>query len=78
MLIGGDDIYDDVITLGRCLHSRSFPLRADWGKSDSSVEGKPKGQLEVELKFPRRSCKLSFLRRRRALKHNYNGINQIA
>ena len=26
-----------------CLHSRSFPLRADWRKSDSSVEGEPQG-----------------------------------
>ena len=43
MLIGGDDISDDVITLGACfhvplnvcLHSRSFPIRADWRKLDS-------------------------------------------
>ena len=49
MLIGGDDISDDVITLGvcfhvfsnACLHSPSFPLRADWRKSDSSVDGEP-------------------------------------
>ena len=27
----------------RCLHSRSFPLRADWQKSDSSVDGEPQG-----------------------------------
>ena len=26
-----------------CLHSRSFPLRADGRKSDSSVEGEPQG-----------------------------------
>ena len=26
-----------------CLHSHSFPLRADWQKSDSSVEGEPQG-----------------------------------
>ena len=48
MLIGGDDISNDVITLGTCfsmlvLHSRSFPLRADWRKSDSSVDGEPQG-----------------------------------
>ena len=51
MLIGGDDISNDVITLGACfhvffnvcLHSRSFPLRADWRKSDSSVDGEPQG-----------------------------------
>ena len=49
MLIGGDDISNDVTTLGvcfhvfssGCLHSRSFPLRADWRKSDSSVDGEP-------------------------------------
>ena len=26
-----------------CLHSRLFPLRADWRKSDSSVDGEPQG-----------------------------------
>ena len=26
-----------------CLHSSSFPLRAEWRKSDSSVGGKPQG-----------------------------------
>ena len=26
-----------------CLHSHSFPLRADWRKSDSSIDGEPKG-----------------------------------
>ena len=49
MLIGGDDISNDVITLGvcfhafsnACLHSPSFALRADWRKSDSSVDGEP-------------------------------------
>ena len=34
MLIGGEDISNDVITLARvfkvCLHSRPFPRRADW------------------------------------------------
>ena len=49
MLIGGDDISDDVITLGACFHvfsnvclnSRSFPPRTVWRKSDSSVDGEP-------------------------------------
>ena len=46
MLIGEDDISNDVITLGTfffnvCLHLRSFPLCADWWKSDSSVDGEP-------------------------------------
>ena len=57
MVIDGDDISDDIITLGTCLHSRSFPLRADWRKYDSSVHGEP----QVEFKSQRRSCKLSFL-----------------
>ena len=43
MLIGGDDISNDFITLGTCLHSLSFPLRADRQKSDSSVDGDPQG-----------------------------------
>ena len=51
MLIGGDDTGNDVITLGAsfnvffnvCLHSRSFPLRADWRKSDRSVGGNHRG-----------------------------------
>ena len=60
MVIGGDDISNDVITLGTCF-SRSFSLRADWRKFDSSVEGEPQGKLEAEFKFQRRSCKLSFL-----------------
>ena len=42
MVIGGDDISNDVITLGTCF-SRSFSLRADWRKFDSSVEGEPQG-----------------------------------
>ena len=45
-MIGGDDISNDVINLGRCffnvcLHSHLFPLRANWQKSDSSVNGEP-------------------------------------
>ena len=48
MLIGGDDFSNDVITLGTCFfnvcsHSHSFSLRADWRKSDSSVDGEPQG-----------------------------------
>ena len=41
------------------LHSRSFPLHADWRKSDSSVEGEPQGNWRWKFKFQRRSCKLS-------------------
>ena len=51
MLIGGDDISNDVITLCTCfsmfffffVHQRSFSLRADWRKLDSSVDGEPQG-----------------------------------
>ena len=44
MMIGEDDISNDVITLGTCrvnvcLHSRSLPSRADWRKSDGPVYG---------------------------------------
>ena len=48
MLIGGDDISNYVITLGTCFSIfvhilLSFPLRADWRKSNSPVDGKPHG-----------------------------------
>ena len=44
MLIGGDCISNEVITLGTCfsgvcLHSQSFPLCADWRKSDREPQG---------------------------------------
>ena len=47
-LIGGDDISNDVITLGTCfsmfVYIRAlFPLCADWQKSGSSVEREPQG-----------------------------------
>ena len=40
MLIGKDDISNDVITPGTCFSMFAY-IRADWRKSDSSVEGKP-------------------------------------
>ena len=51
MLIGRDDISNDVITLGTCfhvfynvcLHLLWFPLCAHWRKSDSSVDREPQG-----------------------------------
>ena len=51
MLIGGDNISNDVITHGACfdmffkvcLHLHSLPLRADWRKSYSSVDREPQG-----------------------------------
>ena len=66
MLIGGDGNSNNVITLVTRFsmffsYIRSFPLCTDWRKSDSSVTGGATGELEVEFKFQRRSCKLSFL-----------------
>ena len=45
MLIGRDDInnYPWQMFFNVCVHSRSFLLRTDWRKSDSSVEGEPQG-----------------------------------
>ena len=42
MLIGKDDISNDVITPGTCFSMFAY-IRADWRKYDSSVEGKPQG-----------------------------------
>ena len=63
MLIGGDDISNDAITLGTCflftiaLFSASRWLLEIWQLSRRGATG----ELEVEFKFQRRSCKLSFL-----------------
>ena len=51
MPIGGYDISNDVITtyvithlfFNVCSHSHSFPLRANWQKSDGLVDGEPQG-----------------------------------
>ena len=64
MLIGGDDISNDVITLGACflvffnvcLHLRSFPLCADWRNLAAQSTASHRGIGERV-----RSCKLSFL-----------------
>ena len=65
MLIGGDGNSNNVITFvtrfSMIFYIRSFPLRTDWRKSDSSVTGGATGELKVEFKFQRRSCKLSFV-----------------
>ena len=34
-----------------CLRSRSFPLRLDWLKSDSSVDGEPQGNFRWNSNF---------------------------
>ena len=61
MLIGGDDISNDIITLGMCLQYLFTVLLISalrlLAKSDSSVDG----ELGAEFKLQRHSCKLSFL-----------------
>ena len=65
MLIGGDDVSNDAITLGTCfqclftiaLVSASSWLTEIWQLSRRGATG----ELEVEFKFQRRSCQLSFL-----------------
>ena len=65
MLIGGDDISNDVITFGTCfqclftfaLISASRWLAEIWQYSRRGAAG----EMEVEFKFQRRSCKLSLL-----------------
>ena len=42
MLIDRDDISDDIIALGTCF-SMFVYIRADWQKSDSSVDREPQG-----------------------------------
>ena len=50
MLIGRDDISNDVITFGMCF-SMFVYIRADWQKSDSSVNGEPQG-IGGEIEIP--------------------------
>ena len=67
MLIGGDDISNDVITLGACflvffnvcLHLPSFPLCADWRNLAAQSTGSHRGIGERVERV--RSYKLSFL-----------------
>ena len=59
MLIGGDDISYDVNTLNTCchvffnvcLHSRPFPLRADWWNLTAQSTGIPDTSLQALLPF---------------------------
>ena len=63
MLIGGDDISNDVITLGACF-LMFFNIRTHFRFAligGISVDGRATGELEVEFIFQRHSCKLSFL-----------------
>ena len=65
MLIGGDDISNDVITLGLCFSmfvyfSACFHF-ALIGENQRASRLEAAGELEVEVKFQRCSCKLYFL-----------------
>ena len=65
MLIGVDDISYDVITLGMCF-SMFVYIRGRFrftltGGSLTARSTGATGELEVEFKFQRRSCKFSFL-----------------
>ena len=56
MLIGGDDISNDVTSFSMFVYiSRSFPLRADWRKPASSVDGEPQGTWRRIFSLQRRS-----------------------
>ena len=49
-------------TQAKCLFTFALvPLRADWRKSYSSVDGDVTVELEVNFNFQRHSCKFSFL-----------------
>ena len=56
ILIGGDDISNDVITLGTC-----FSMLFTFALTGGNLTAQSTGELGVEFKFQRRSCKLSFL-----------------
>ena len=60
MLIGRDDFSNDMF-FNVCLHSCSFPLRAYWQKSDSSVDGEPQGNWGWNSNSRDVVAKLSFL-----------------
>ena len=65
MLIGGDDISNDVITLGTCfsvlVYIRARLRLALIGGNLTAQSTGSHRELEVEFKFQRRSCKLFFL-----------------
>ena len=79
MLIGGDDIRNDVITLGTCF-SMFVDIGArfaDWQESDCSVDGGPKGHWRWNSNFrdvvassPSVSCPAARMSRRTCSQHN--------
>ena len=65
MLIGGDDMGNDVITLGTCFSMfvyicTRFHVVLIGGNLTAQLKGS-QGEFEVEFKFQRNSRKLSFL-----------------
>ena len=62
MLIGGDDISNDVITLRTCVSMFVYiRARFPFALIGGNLTAQSTGELELELKFQRCSCKLSFL-----------------
>ena len=49
MLIGGDDINNDIITFGTCFHVFFYVcfIHANWRKSDSSVDRGIGGGIQI-------------------------------
>ena len=83
LLIGGDDISNDVITLDTCFHvflnvyiRARFRLALIGENLTSQSTGSHKGILETEFKFPRRSCKLFFLFPPRRLESAWRACSQ--
>ena len=65
VLIGGDDISNDFITLGTCFSMfvyicARFRFALIVGNLTAQSTGSP-GKLELEFKFQRRSCNLSIV-----------------
>ena len=65
MLIGGDDISNDVITLGTCfsmfVYTRARFRYVLIGGNLTAQSTTRHGELKLEFKVQRRCCKLSFL-----------------
>ena len=65
MLIGRDDISNDIITLGTFIsmfvYNRDSFYFSWFAEIEQLNQQEAKGELEVEFKFQRRSCKLFFL-----------------
>ena len=65
MLIGGDDISNDVFPLGtgfQCLFTFALVSASRWLAEIWQLSRRgATGELEAEFKFQRRSCKFSFL-----------------